>query len=663
MIYYFKTNGCKKVGNAIEKMTGLARKVLCEMQRTDLRNCSKYNIIVKGKQENRSSHVPRPTRTRGEGHCKINAAGKTYFSTRKEEKFMKKNNVKKSVITAFAGVMAAGMMAAPAFADAPQTGANASSNQSAVVATGSNASASQAAATSGTKTYSTLSEAISGAEQGAVVTLNKDVTEDVTVPANVNITIDLNGHTLKNASGDTITVPATAKVTIKNGAIDNITSGKAAVFNNGTVSISNVKVTRSATTQIDVKGKDGKLEKHDANSYYAVVNHGTMTLDNATVSAPEMKESSLIENGYYNYTSGSARDGYVKGENAGEPSLTINSGTYTGGMYTVKNDDNGRVVLQGGTFSGSAQAPVLNWNKLIINGGTFTGTGTISTAIVRGTQAGDHDFGTVNIADGTFTADNLIADATTTGTQGEVNITGGDFTGIKNIKRDGKGVTKTGVNITGGKFSASTAVTPYVGKGVVKVTNSDGSVSLGAGQELVNQYKDKLDQAQKDLEKANADSKDLNDKLTKASADNKELTDKLAQAQAQLDQAAKDKTSSDAAVKAAQDALKKANAYIASSVAKTSIKNFRVAPKTKGHTVKASWNKNTDLDGYILYRSTKRGSGFKRVAVVKDSKSASATIKGQKKGKTYYYKMKGYKKVGKKNVYTKFTKNLRARAK
>ena len=42
--------------------------------------------------------------------------------------------------------------------------------------------------------------------------------------------------------------------------------------------------------------------------------------------------------------------------------MTINGGTFGGGLNTIKNDDYGELTIKGGTFSSYAQACLLNWN-------------------------------------------------------------------------------------------------------------------------------------------------------------------------------------------------------------------------------------------------------------------------------------------------------------
>ncbi|MDO4518352.1 MAG: sirohydrochlorin cobaltochelatase [Bacillota bacterium] len=73
-----------------------------------------------------------------------------------------------------------------------------------------------------------------------------------------------------------------------------------------------------------------------------------------------------------------------------------------------------------------------------------------------------------------------------------------------------------------------------------------------------------------------------------------------------------------------------------------------------------SWKKNSKVDGYQVYRGNKSGKSFKKVAT---TKSLKATIKGQKKGSTYTFKVRGYKKINGKTYYTKFSKVVKIKIK
>ena len=87
---------------------------------------------------------------------------------------------------------------------------------------------------------------------------------------------------------------------------------------------------------------------------------------------------------------------------------------------------------------------------------------------------------------------------------------------------------------------------------------------------------------------------------------------------------------------------------------------MKVSSKKK---VALKWKKNKVAQGYQIYRSMKKGKGFKCVKVVKNRNTTKWTDTKVKKGKIYYYKLRAYKKVGKKTYYSKFTKILKIRAK
>ena len=57
--------------------------------------------------------------------------------------------------------------------------------------------------------------------------------------------------------------------------------------------------------------------------------------------------------------------------------------------------------------------------------------------------------------------------------------------------------------------------------------------------------------------------------------------------------------------------------------------------------------------GYRLYMSTKKNSGFK--AVYTGSK-LTYQKKSLKKGKTYYFKVRAYRTVGSKKIYSAYSK-------
>ena len=102
------------------------------------------------------------------------------------------------------------------------------------------------------------------------ITLTENVTESITIPKDKTVTLNLNGNTLTNeANKDTITVALGGTLTIEGaGTVDNISHGRAAVYNNGTVTINGGTYTRS-----EEKGT-GNPNSDNGNSWYTICNHG-----------------------------------------------------------------------------------------------------------------------------------------------------------------------------------------------------------------------------------------------------------------------------------------------------------------------------------------------------------------------------------------------------
>ena len=112
--------------------------------------------------------------------------------------------------------------------------------------------------------------------------LNNDVTLTsgaLTIPSGANVTINLNGHKLTNADDyDTISVKIGGTLTVNGtGTVDNVSHARAAVYNNGTVTLNGGTYDRSQENGINTESSGG-------NSWYTICNHGTLTInDGVTV--------------------------------------------------------------------------------------------------------------------------------------------------------------------------------------------------------------------------------------------------------------------------------------------------------------------------------------------------------------------------------------------
>ena len=169
----------------------------------------------------------------------------------------------------------------------------------------------------GSQGYESLTEAVAAAEDGQTVTLLADATEDVVISK--SITLDLGGKTLTNTNAGKATISVTGgTVTVKNG---NVVGG---------TGYYNIEVTKEGS-------------------------NANLTLTDVTATAGNTG-SSMIDN---------------------YGTLTITSGTYTGGLDTVKNEPSAKLNITGGTFTltkGTSKGftgVVFNYGELTISGGEF----------------------------------------------------------------------------------------------------------------------------------------------------------------------------------------------------------------------------------------------------------------------------------------------------
>ena len=314
--------------------------------------------------------------------------------------------------------------------------------------------------------YKTLADAVAAADNNTV-TLLKDVTADITIPAGKTMTLDLNGKTLTNVNDHTILNNGNLTIT-GTGKVDNISHAKGALYNKGTVVVNGGTFDRSK--------ENGKTSNDSgSNSWYTIKNVGSMTIhDGATVQTAGNnttlgKFSSLVSNGYFN-----AGD-YTNNRGLEQPILTIDGGTFRGGLNTIKNDDHAKLTINGGTFSNYYQAVVQNHNIAEITGGTFTAASDANAKTYGIYNCGcgaEIDLGTLTVSGGTFTgATYAVADVSSE--NADVTISGGQFAGTKAaiVKSC---TSKATIAVSGGKFSSDPSVY-VVGNGNTNIVKRDGS--------------------------------------------------------------------------------------------------------------------------------------------------------------------------------------------
>ena len=118
-----------------------------------------------------------------------------------------------------------------------------------------------------------------------------------------------------------------------------------------------------------------------------------------------------------------------------------------------------------------------------------------------------------------------------------------------------------------------------------------------------------------------------------------------------------------------EDEIMLISADPASSAAWTSSKlkaakvDFTKVASASYDKLRLSWEPMSGVDGYQIYRATSKSGKYAKIATVKGAYSATYTDTGRTCGTRYYYKLRAYKKIGGKTVYSKYSAILSAYAK
>ena len=303
------------------------------------------------------------------------------------------------------------------------------------------------AAKIGETEYETLTAAVAAVKDGETVTMLKNVTESVEIAADKNITIDLNGKTLTNTDGKhTIENNGTLMINDssndKTGTVDNVIHARGALVNHAgaVATLNGGKFYRSLEA-------GNSPDNNGGNSWYTILNQGTMTIN----------DGATVEN-----------SGCYSANIRTDSELTVNGGTFKGGINTIKVDENGELTINDGNFSNDKATCIFNWNKTTINGGTFTRPNIANTSVCNG-----------------------FWDSTSA--VGELTITGGTFNGVVGNYADYPGKI---ITISGGTFT--TDVSEYATANRTVMKNSDGTYTVSVakiGDQGYSTLKDAVDAA------------------------------------------------------------------------------------------------------------------------------------------------------------------------
>lgn len=260
------------------------------------------------------------------------------------------------------------------------------------------------------KAYKTLAEAFTEASEGQTVRLLANATEDVTIDK--NITLDLGGKTLTNndAGKATITIANGATATVKNGSV----VGGKSYYN---IAVGTAVNSTANLTLVDVTATAG--------------NNGSSMIDNWGT-------------------------------------LTIESGTYTGGLNVVKSEEGSTLVIKGGTFT--LEYATSGYTGVIYAYGDTTITGGEFIQNLTTTGRWNHP--------------QVILTGVVEGYTAFTKVTGGTFTNklsSENIFRGVGKATSDNFEVSGGTFNKSISE-GYCANGFIPTKNADGTYGVKEGK-------------------------------------------------------------------------------------------------------------------------------------------------------------------------------------
>lgn len=289
-------------------------------------------------------------------------------------------------------------------------------------------------------TFKTV-EALKYLEENAKVTvkLDKNANESIVIPENTNVTLDLNGKNITNTNKQHTILNKGNLTIIGGGTVDNTSNGRGALVNDkgAVATIKGGEFTRSQEA--------GKSPTESGNnSWYVISNEAgsKMTIENANVHSTG-KHSSLVRN---------------------YGTMNITGGEFENGFITIKNEEDSKLNITGGTISSPTQA-IQSYGDTTITGGKLTGQVTVTKY--------DKFDSIINITGGEVSGDILVWDDSKA--TGKVNATvdGAHITGNLVIWDENKQpiqeTEKLNIDVKSGTFDKNVSTYIVNERGLIKI--------------------------------------------------------------------------------------------------------------------------------------------------------------------------------------------------
>ena len=211
-----------------------------------------------------------------------------------------------------------------------------------------------------------------------IVLTNSITTDNFVIPADKDVTLDLNGRTVTNAGSHTILNKG--HLTLIDSSADK--SGQIISLKGNTAALRN-----GDNAVCVVEGGTISRDGANGNTWHVVENFGKMTFNGGKV-VLKNGNGFAITNGWNYFDPGASTTHAVMEINALEldtdssgikncryGDLTVNDVTVTStGYWALSNDKLGTAVINGGTLTSTSFKAVSNGAAMTVNGGTFDGT-------------------------------------------------------------------------------------------------------------------------------------------------------------------------------------------------------------------------------------------------------------------------------------------------
>ena len=283
--------------------------------------------------------------------------------------------------------------------------------------------------------YATLAEAVKNAKTGdtIVMTADADISETgLSIVSDKDITLDLNGHSLKaaNTNAGNIKVLGTLTLTDSTDTAKNGTGRGKVYTETSYIYGSQDKVLIAAIDGGKFIMESGLIDAASFTTDNTNKGQFAVSVQNENDNAAVIINGGKIKAGWYAVT-GNGNDTSYSGD------ITVNGGILESTAdYAIYHPHAGTTTINGGTVYGAAGGVSLNRGKLVVNGGTITSKGTGATGD-WGDGTGKQDAAAINvnakydktsveIKGGKITAEN-DAIVLTNGRDGTIAVSGGTF--------------------------------------------------------------------------------------------------------------------------------------------------------------------------------------------------------------------------------------------